>query len=355
MTGKSWEMPKNSYQFSDTLGYVERILPTTNNIRSHRCDCLIIDETASIPTPIIKTSIPLLKNPIAKLIWISTPHKERSLFNDYVANTPSDWVLLQYSSELAEWTSKMRETAKETLTPEEYEIEINAQIPKESIKTLLSSKDIEACIENFINISGLPDNKLSLSIDWGYGRSKTVACLVESSKAYKFVIKLWYWDNSNIDKLFPELGAIINDYYKLSNETLRVVCDSKPIEFLTDLKKYTSVYVKPIDKSQILTNAESNTKVTIKDLLIRQVYHGIKLHHIRIPASEELLIKELRGYTRDRVYNCDAVDSLMMAIGELPKSIESHNVVIFNKVKFDHYFTQKWRDPSGINSFKKGY
>lgn len=307
--GKSLEIPAKSFQFKDTLGFCERILPTSNQIRSHRCNCLILDECASISTPIIKTALPLLKDDIAKVIMISTPHKERSLFNDYVANLPKDWVLLQYSSELAEWTSKMRKLAKDTLSESEYETEINAKIPEESIKTLLSSEDVNACCEEYIALSGLPDTKLQLGIDWGYSRSLSCAVLCEHSKAYKRIIKTWSWNQDTIENLYSELGAIILNYWKISNKQLKVLCDSKPIGFLENLKKYSfPVYIKPIDKSASLatsTEKESKDYTNIKSLLLTQLYNLVKTKHVKIPSSETELIKQLKLYKKEKVYGND--------------------------------------------------
>jgi hypothetical protein len=346
--GKSLEIPKANFEFNDTHGYCERLIPTSNSIRSHRCNCLIIDECASIATSIIKTALPLLKEDIAKVILISTPHKERSFFNDLVADTPKEWSLLQYSSELAFWTGKMRKLAKETLTKEEYSIEIEGTIPEEHIKTLLNSKDVESCIENYLTISGVEESSLHFGIDWGYERSLSCLVLTEWSKAYKKVIKCWVWDNSKISTLYEDMGNILMEYNKITPK-LVVYADNKPQGFIENLDRcITGIYVKAIDKGTVITNPENkevtdkNSKVvvTVKSLLLQQLYNLVKTKHLKIPANETELIKQLKIYTKDRVYSNDLVDALMLSIGELPQLKETPNQVVGFDSPYQTYQTK---------------
>ena len=328
--GKSLTVPQKSFQFADTLGFVERILPTGKQVRSHRSNVLIIDECADIATQIIKTALPLLKEPLSKVVLISTPHKERSLFNEYVGNVPKGWKLLQYSSELAPWTEQMRKVVKDTLTQAEYETEINAKIPEEHIKTLLPTKDVDSCIEDFISITALSENSLHFGIDWGFGadkRSLSVCTLVEWSKAKKKVIKTWSWNRKNIENLFSELGSILVSYKDITRKPLTIYCDSKPKGFLDKLKEYTQgLRIKEVDKASTVNNAKNN-KVTIKSILITQLYQLVKTHHLRIPNTETKLIAELKKYRKGMQYYDDYVDSLMLAIADIKIGSNSHGRV----------------------------
>lgn len=318
--GKSLTIPQKNFQFADTLGFVERILPTGKQVRSHRANVIILDECADIDTSIIKTALPLLKEPLAKVCLLSTPHKDRSLFNEYVANLPKGWTLLQYSSEIAPWTEKMRKLAKDTLTPQEYETEINAKIPEEHIKTLLPSKDVDSCIDDFISIIALPENSLHFGIDWGFGsdkRSLTVAVLTEWSKAKKKVIKTWAWDSKNIENLFSELGAILSSYKDITRKTLTINCDSKPKGFIDKLKPYCQgLRITEIDKGAYLNKLENN-KVTVKSVLLTQLYQLVKTHYLRIPSTETKLIAQLKAYRKNLQYYDDYVDALMLSIADI--------------------------------------
>jgi hypothetical protein len=346
--GKSFEIPQKEFSFKDNGSTVQRILPTTNQVRSLRANILILDEVASIPTPIIKSSIPLIKMPIGRIILASTPHKDTSYFNELVAHTPENWKLLQYSSELAPWTAKMRELAKATLSEAEYQVEINGLIPEEKIKNLFTEADINSCIEERVEISGLPFTKLSIGIDFGFTRSLSCAVLTEHNKSsYKKVIKSWIWDKDHIEQLYPELGQILLDYYK-TDKFLRVYADSKPIGFIDNLKKYCfPVKIVPIDKASSVTNNEetSGNYTTVKSLMLTQLYNLVKTKHLKIPITETELVKELKLYRKDKVYGSDLVDALLMSVVEMPNLKDSHSVVVINEKKFDHYMPT-WKDNS---------
>lgn len=342
--GKSLEIPKKNFQFKDTLGFVERILPTTRQIRSHRANVVILDEAAGLKDNIIKTALPLVKEPLAKTVWLSTPHRDRSLFNEYVAKLPKGWKLLQYSSELCYWTEAMRKLCKETLSKAEYEIEINAKIPEEKIRTLYNSKRIEECVQEFVSVSGKPDTQLHLGVDFGYERSLSVAILSEWDKAYRNIVEIWSWNKDNVNMLFGDLARIINTYDS-RRKRLIVFADSKPSGMVDQLKGICpNKLIYSIDKSSKLEGYD----VTIKDMLITQTKSLIDTRHLRIANKHDILIKQLKNYTRGRVYNCDYVDALFLSVGNIPITKKVTGDMRIFKVPYDPYFKFTPKGKRGI-------
>ena len=327
--GKSLLVPSHSFQFEDTRGFCERLIPTGKQVRSHRANVLLCDESSMIDDEILKTAMPLVTEPLCQIVWISTPSKSPSLFNQYMTNPPDNWKVLKYSSEVCPYTSKMRETVKETLTPEEYSREILAEIPPISIQTLLSSKDVDKCTESYLNYSGKHD-KLTLGLDFGFTRSKCAIVLCEWDKAYRKIIKTWQFDNNTLN-LYEEMGKVINYAYSL-DKLVRVFADSRPDYFIPNLQKYSKAHIYPIEKNE-----------AIKNQLVQQLYNLTKTFHLKIPETETLLISELKNYTKSKVYKTDLCDALMLSIAELPDVKLSHSLVVFGRNR-DNYLMPKWKE-----------
>jgi hypothetical protein len=327
--GRSLTIPSENLQFVDTLSTIQRLVPTQNKIRSHRADIIVFDEVAGLSDPIVKTALPLLKEN-GKVIMLSTPHRERSLFNQYVANTPEGWKLFQFSSDVCYWTEQMRKLCKETLSPEEFEIEINGRVPQEEIKTLFNLKDIESCVESFLNITGLEDTTLHLGVDWGYGannRSLTVATLSEWKQAYRNIIRTWYWNSDNIETMYEDLASIIKAY-NTKTKQLKVQVDSKPPQFASQLKKLVyPIGIIEVDKSALVEGSQT----TLKELMLSQTYNLLKTHHLKIPSREEKLIQQLKLYKKDLQYYDDYPDSMMLSVCDLPIKPKATGSIYFPK------------------------
>ena len=339
--GRSMEIPAKEFEWNDTHGRVTRTIPSNNAIRARRCDVLILDECADIPDDIITAkAMPCLTGDINKLIALSTPHK-RGWFTDKVGNLPSDYKLIQYSSKDLAWTRLTVERLQKELSEQNFEIEVNAQIPRENIRSVFNSRDVDLCIKEFLTYSGNHE-KFVVGIDFGFSRSKCAIVVAEWQKGYRSIVGTWLFDNKT-PNLYQQMGDIINMCWNL-DKYLLVYADALPVGFIANLQKYSKAHIYAVNKTEQLKNQ-----------LIQQTYNLISTHHLKIPMNEPELIDQLKNFTKERKYNTDLCDALFMSVAEIPEIKESHSVWVANTNKFDHYLSPKWRDPSGKNSFKRGY
>lgn len=323
--GRSLKVPMKEFQLSDTLSRVMRVVPTVNSTLSKRCDILIIDETASVPTKVIKSALACLSGEeINKVIFISTPHQVGSLFNDYVKNVPQGWSLQQYSSLVCPWAQKTIERLRPILSEAEFEVQINAKIPKEEIIPLLKPEDIESCIEESTGLTLLPENKMLAGLDLAKGgRSLTVLTIAERTKGYDKVILVKFWSGETpFNQILEEASTILKGH-NLGSVPIRVQVDSKPIMGIDlKLKDLCQFLIRKIDASQRARQA--NTEVsqyspTYKELMRSYLYTLVTNHKLKVARSEEELLYQLRNYRTGMIYGDDYVDSLMLALTNFPE------------------------------------
>ena len=322
--GRSLEIPAKEFEFRDTRSRVTRVVPTGNSIRSHRCDILIIDESASIPTQIINTALACLTGDINKVVLISTPHRERSLFNDYVKRPPEGWVLKQFSSRLCPWMTETIKRLEQSYSKAEQRVEIDGMIPEEEILPLFSVEDIDVSIENFVGLSGSSEAIMKAGIDVGFGkndRSLLVLTIVEELKGYIRIIFIKSWNSDTIERFYEECSVLLREY-NIGSKQIEVRMDSKPSGFNSELKKFCpNLEIRAVDASA--HSGSEGLGPTFKELLVGRLYNVIKTHHLKVSSKETELIRQLRAYRRNLQYYDDYVDSLCLAIADLP-SLATH-------------------------------
>jgi hypothetical protein len=341
--GKSLEIPLKKFQFADTLGSVERIVPTSNQIRSHHSHVIIIDECSYIPENIIKTSFPLLKQEygLGKFILISTPSDKPSLFNQYVDETPKGWELKQFTSEGCDWCKKMVDLCKNTMSQEDYCREVLAQIPTVKQRNFYGSKDIDKCIQSRVGFSGV-NSTVHFGLDLGYNRSLTILTVCEWSGNYRNVIDQFEWHNEN-ERMYNELPKIIRQYADKVTSKIVLQIDNKPTTLATEIKqslkqqKIANLEIYLVDASE----KPEGSLINNKDMMRNQLYEQIKSHRVKIPIEKDALIREIRNYTEGLQYGDDRHDSLLLAISNLPHKTEFHAVVVFGNMDKNDPFTKR--------------
>lgn len=332
--GRSLQVPTREFQFKDTLSRVIRVIPTAHAILSRRCDILILDECASIPTNIVKTALACLSGEsINKVIFISTPHSTKSLFNDYVKNTPKDWILKQYSSELCPYAQKTLNRLRPILSDAEWEVQVRGKVPTIEIIPTLQSEDIEACTEENIGLSIAPETIMLAGIDLANGgRSLNILTIVERTRGYdKVILTKFLAGDIPINTILKEYSEVIKGY-NIAVTPIRIQVDSKPIiDMDKKLKEYCGLPVRKIDASMRIkkTTEYQEYTPTYKDLMRGYLLTMVNGHKLKIARTEIELLYQLRNYRGGMVYGDDYVDSLMLAITNFPASSSSYGIVTF--------------------------
>jgi len=336
--GRSLEIPQKSFQFKDTWSQVYRIVPTTNSIRGQRCSVAVLDETASLSDNIINTALGCPTGTINKVIFISTPHKDHSMFNDIVRQHPEGWVIKQYSSTLCPWMKGTLERNKQQLalgkySQEQWAIEVDGRVPEDKEVSRFDSKEVVRSVHKNVGFIGGLDSKILAGIDFGYGknnRSLMVLVIVEKLKARFNVLRVYSWSIDTIgDTAYRECAEYLNQF-----RPYRIQADSKPVEFQGKIEEYGSPKITYVDLSKhhieerSLLDIQSNNKetlpfktdtgITYKQIGINFLSYLLKTNNLNIDTKEDALIEQLKTFREGMTYYDDLVQALILAVTEFP-------------------------------------
>jgi len=276
--------------------------PATGKVRSHRCDLLILDESADIDREIINSaSMCLTGNQPNRIILISTPHKT-GFFTTLAINPEKyGYVLKSWSSEVCPWMIKTSERAKTMLSPAEYAIDVLGRPPTKEEETRFSKKHLDQCIKPSISLEGGVNSRIEIGIDWGFSPCKTVLTVIERKVSRVRVLRQKAWHKTPIEEYAEELVALIKSY-----PDAIIKADSKPPEYPEYLKAhYPNVKIFYLDG------------LFHKDSELEQLARHVNQHTLEISREQGDLITQLNLY-RKGMRTGDLCDSLAIACYEAP-------------------------------------
>ena len=348
-TGRSYEMPQKSLQLKDTWSTIFRVTPTEHNIRSLRCNVLIADEAASLSDNVLNTALSCLTGDLNKVVFISTCHKQHSLFNAIIKNRPKDWSVKQYSSVVCPWMEKTLDRLRAQIelgkfTSEDWAIEVEGRVPEIEELSTFDSKDVMGIVQKGIGLIGSHESKIVAGIDWGYGknnRSLLVLIIAEKLRTKYNIIKVSTWNSDTINNAFLEIAKTLTEY-----NPIRINADSKPPEFKGKLEaqglklkiNYIDLskrFIEGQDKEKAKLPFQKEEGITYKQIAVNNLSSLIRTRSIAIDSNEEALIGELKSYRDGMQYGDDRVQALSLAVTDFPKKSDFAGCVTFSGIDFE--------------------
>jgi len=272
------------------------------SVRGVHPDCAILDEAASIPTPLAKAAIVRVDaSPNPRLIMDSTPHIYYSLFVEYWFNSEKyNFKRYGWNSYDCPWIPKDRiDKRRGTLDDRTFKIEYLAE-PTPLKTTLIEASEIADAI--IADTRPELEGKMVLSIDWGREHPTAVSvwqkqgdfdvCLYSGERARTRFSEVQEWIKTLIEDRYTKMIDVI-------------VADRSHIGENERLQE-AGYYVVQIPFGP--------TKEAMKSYAQAR----FEKRRVRIPKSAEQLIKELQTYTDiGQKEKDDNVDSMLMALWEL--------------------------------------
>ena len=150
-------------------------------------------------------------------------------------------------------------------------------------------------------------------------------------KGYVRVISIKSWNSDTIENFYEECSTSLKEH-NIGYEQIRIHIDSKPPGFASELRKFCPKFeIREVDASA--HSGSERLGPTYKELMIGRLYNVVKTHHLKISSKETELIRQLRAYRRNLQYYDDYVDSLCLAIADLP-SLVTHCGRVFGPWSF---------------------
>jgi len=304
------EIPVDGFELTNH-SIVDTALGTSASIRSHRADVIFVDEACLIRDEIYRQAIlPVSTGDIAKVVLLSTPSTNN--FFTEIASDPKkhDYVLKQFSAEVAPWQKLSNERLKKVLAKSEYATEVLGRPPTKAERAFFASKHIKACTTTNL----LPEGGMRMAgLDFGQVRGKNLLTIVEKNKS-KFKVLFQKHYRKSIEE---SLGEIAEELRK--HKVAIVKADSRPTEY-----------------QQIVGKKLAGTPVHYVDArfhkrqLLGQLQHLIQTHNIQWDKDKHVkLILELRKYRRGKSTGDDYVDSLALATYQFPHKTKPQVKVVF--------------------------
>jgi hypothetical protein len=294
-------IPLKGFEILKTRTKVILASATEKGLRGTPADILVLDEAGQIRDSIIQTAICNLSNDSAKILMVSTPHVYKSKFNQIVRNPIKfGYKLFNWSMADCFWKRKQMEGLKLELSEDRYPAEVLGLPLTEEEQTTFQEEEIDNLVKDEVLAEG--KGYITIGIDWGIKRSKTVMTIIERiSSTRKLILKTYEWDFLSNSKPFEEMASIINSLKKVKY----INADSQPDDFRGQLEPFLG--------KGIINYVQANQ---CKDNLIGQLKTNVRFKQIEIAYNETELIDQLKHFKRNKVYDTDYVDSLALGLFE---------------------------------------
>ena len=271
---------------------------TERNIRGIPSDLVIIDEACEVPNPSILTSLGNITGKISKIVLLSTPHVNTSLFVKWATEPKSGFKVCQWSAEGLSWHDPTIEaTKKREMASSVYAVEVLGRPATLAERAFFPNKDITKCIVPCEPTrEGAGKSTVEVGIDFGYG-SPNVTCFTATERLYskRKVLYIKTWRDFNA----AEIAQLLEQY-----KPNLVKADSMPAEFRGRIEQHTKVKL-------IYVEAKVH-----KDAMLTQMQRRVRLHELIIPDIFVDLIKELERYKKGKRAGDNRVDSLCLSCYE---------------------------------------
>lgn len=275
---------------------------TDKQVRGIPADIVIIDEACEIKDDIILTAMGNLSGPISKFILISTPHISKSLFVKW-ASDPKEhgFKLHTWSSETCKWHSKLLlATKKKEFSQSKYAVEVLGRPPTKAERAFFPHKHILKCVVEDLMPEG---GEREAGLDFGQVVGKNILTIVEKNKSRRKVLYQKHY-RKPLEEVLEEISTTCTRF-----KVKVIKADSKPPEYQKIVgKKLGGILVVYVDARYH------------KDRMLGQLQRHIQHHTIEWDRKLLALTLELKKYRKGKRAGDDRVDSLVLAVYEMPYS-----------------------------------
>lgn len=290
---------------------LDTALGTSGSIRSHRADITFVDEACLIKDKIYRKAIlPVSTGDIAKVVLLSTP-SEKGFFTEIASNPKKhDFVLKQFSAEVCPWQKVSNARLKRVLTRSEYATEVLGRPPTAAERAFFPTKHILKCtVEDLLPEGGIRE----AGLDFGQVVGKNILTIVEKNKSRRKVLYQKHY-RKPLEECLEEISATCARY-----KVKVIKADSKPPEYQKLVgKSLAGILV-------IYVDAKYH-----KNRMLGQLQRHIMHHTIEWDRKLLSLTLELKKYRRGKRAGDDRVDSLVLAVYEMPYSTKPKGRVFFS-------------------------
>ena len=300
---------------------------------------MVIDEADKVKEEIILYAIGNLTGSIAKLIMLSTPDTDTSLFVKWVREVLNkerkDFKLFTWEATIdkCKWHDKEQEKLKEKeYSKEMYATQVLGRPKMEQERTFFPLKHLNACILDVEPIrEGGQDSWLEAGIDMGF--NNTVLVIRERiGTTKKKIIFVKEWKKHPIEEIAIEIAKFLDSY-----DVRYTKVDSKAgigVQVKGQLEKYTRKHITYIDANVKIAN-ELGEWTSNKEQMMGQLLRTIREHQLIIPLCFTEAIIQLKKYRRNMQTGDDIVDAIALAcynpLIPLSDKIRSKVIFTFNK------------------------
>lgn len=305
---------------------------TEKGLRGVPADIVFLDEAAEMGDRTINTALGNLSGEFNKMILISTPHKS-SKFNELIDEPEKyGFELFHWSEENCSWHPKEElDRKKLMMSSQEYKTEVQGLALTKEERAFFPPKHLEKCILEVEPIKeGGPKSIVEVGIDPGFN-SMVLVVTERIGSIKRKVIYVKEWSGKPIEIVAPQIGELINSFYRNSGPGFLVKMDSKPADYKGWIERYTKVKVNYIDAA-LMGN---------KDQMMGQIQRKVREHQLIVPACFMELILQMKKYRRGMQVGDDYVDALALSCYEpvVPLRSKDYGCIHFPSHSRKHFYS----------------
>lgn len=276
------DKPKKTHTDLKDGSFVSSLAASEKQIRGHHPNCLIMDEAAEMDDDIVNSALPMVlsKTP-NRIIMSSTPHRYHSKFVDYWFDSKdgnNSYDNYHWSISDCDWIDQQSlEEIKKEFDKATASVELEG-LPYKKEGSVFNSEDIRACVVNR-ELDVQPDTYKVMGIDYGMAHPTVIIVVQVDDDGVFEVLETKAFTDTRFKVIREQVSRLYNEY-------------EVSVVYGDDSHKSVNQELQAEGLNLIPTSFSGGAK----PYMVNNLKNKIEKHQLRIPYTEEKLIRELDMY-----------------------------------------------------------